>query len=755
MRDLIGPLASILHREKWHYYVRHWFVSLSLWFGLVVASIAFVLAKVGQIHEFYNDLLTSPELDILAVVAALVLALLFSFLLFAMVRAMPEFYDPRNAFEKPPTSAMRVRNASAYLIPLLPWAGLYLGLVEADLVMKPRLVFLEADISTYLSRMAFAKGMVIAAAMALLLLLVGWDVFARNGKPVMQINQKGYMSTNKVMLWGGWFIKLAIICLTVYLLLDPWLGFTDVARSAGHSPWSALGPVATMFAVFIAFFGAIFAIGRLFSSIGASDLVIVFLVFIAASLLFDKRSEIEKRAPGQRIGVPETDCPHKPAKSLANLSQVFKAWFKSRCDRKYYKRKAAAYPVYVIAMQGGGAYAASHAAQFMASLQDANPRFAEHVFAISGVSGGAVGATLFTAINAALPASEKGAQSREFGEGPRAQILRQILTGRHTVPLIAEIPGTLFLKTSRKIGEFLGVRHLFRRADGEIDRAASLRESYIASVRYTLLGKRQKSTSERALAYLNGEMETAWSPRSRIPALILNATSVETGQQIALMPSKLNHLSNHAITPFSQWFDGTPPPITVLDAAIVSARFPGILPAYSNDRAEGRTNLVDGGYADSSGATSAHVLFQKLEKIAKANPRMNVELKLILLVNDTHIIQNNREGTSLVDVLAPVIAMLKVRDLQAQRAVAQIREAFHANKRQNLQLIKLPLSDLGLPLAWGISKITYDAISASIGRPTHCEKSNPDGLKQAVSARDIAGGNSCKIAEILSSLPPS
>ncbi len=57
------------------------------------------------------------------------------------------------------------------------------------------------------------------------------------------------------------------------------------------------------------------------------------------------------------------------------------------------------YPVFIIAAEGGGIYAASAAATMLAILQDAVPEFSEHVFAISGVSGGAIGAAIFRALD--------------------------------------------------------------------------------------------------------------------------------------------------------------------------------------------------------------------------------------------------------------------------------------------------------------------------------------------------------------------
>src|SRR5207249_7499049 len=72
---------------------------------------------------------------------------------------------------------------------------------------------------------------------------------------------------------------------------------------------------------------------------------------------------------------------------------------KSRPDRDKY---SGAYPVYVVAAQGGGIYAAYHTAIFLARMQDICPSFRHHLFAISGVSGGSIGAATFVAALRAL-----------------------------------------------------------------------------------------------------------------------------------------------------------------------------------------------------------------------------------------------------------------------------------------------------------------------------------------------------------------
>ena len=81
-------------------------------------------------------------------------------------------------------------------------------------------------------------------------------------------------------------------------------------------------------------------------------------------------------------------------------------------------------PVYVVATEGGGIRAAYWTAAVLTALQDAAPPFADHVFAISSVSGGSVGATVFTALvadaNRATAVSDCDAMNTRTNRRPSA-----------------------------------------------------------------------------------------------------------------------------------------------------------------------------------------------------------------------------------------------------------------------------------------------------------------------------------------------
>src|SRR6202011_2474241 len=93
------------------------------------------------------------------------------------------------------------------------------------------------------------------------------------------------------------------------------------------------------------------------------------------------------------------------AGSASDLKNQFKDWLDARVDATAYSGRS--YPVFIIAVEGGGIYAASAASLFLAKLEDDNPGFSHHVFAISGVEGGAIGATVFQALMQSKSAPNK------------------------------------------------------------------------------------------------------------------------------------------------------------------------------------------------------------------------------------------------------------------------------------------------------------------------------------------------------------
>jgi len=93
-----------------------------------------------------------------------------------------------------------------------------------------------------------------------------------------------------------------------------------------------------------------------------------------------------------------------PAERAADITADFNDWL---ARRRPDPNKP--YPVFIVAAEGGGVRAAYWAASVLTRLQADDPRFAQHVYAISGVSGGSLGGATFVAL---LQAQKRNALNR-------------------------------------------------------------------------------------------------------------------------------------------------------------------------------------------------------------------------------------------------------------------------------------------------------------------------------------------------------
>ena len=148
-----------------------------------------------------------------------------------------------------------------------------------------------------------------------------------------------------------------------------------------------------------------------------------------------------------------------------------------------------------------------------------------------------------------------------------------------------------------------------------------------------------------------------------------------TGYRVAFAPFSLNKSGDKTLFSLSdpdltkEFVDPnqTGESVSLMFAAVASARFPGILPPFaislkSSDsdvkRSGNRWNFVDGGYADNSGAETALDLYSAL--VDELKNRKDVDLKLILLTSDNPSPAfSNITGTAYGDTVAPIEAILE------------------------------------------------------------------------------------------------
>ncbi len=446
------------------------------------------------------------------------------------------------------------------------------------------------------------------------------------------------------------------------------------------------------------------------------------------------------------------------AQNRGELHDKFNAWWQARKDDhdRNYVRSGRKYPVFIIAAEGGGIYATSAAASFLTEMQDACPSFAQHVFSISAVSGGAIGSALFAALNAGQEL-ESQSKCTEIGAQVSHDQLNQArnaVRNDHLSPALAMIWPDIARKFLSPLLSMIlpsNVQTFVEKALREdFDRSSVLERSFACAFDRggNQLGWQRcadaSTVSDTLSNGLRMPFDRHWSPDKRAPALVLASTWVETGYRAAFAPFPLHAISDKTLMSFysrdrSGDFEVHDASLdrshkrTLVGAAFVSARFPGIEPAW-RIRKPKLWNFVDGGYVDNSGATTALELYQALSKYAEAN-NLGISLHLILMTDaETNPdLSKVPPGTWFNDTVAPVTALLSVRGQLAGRAVRRAIDSLEpfakpeqivgrdSTKQSKVYVVNLQQRTFEFALGWNISNWTDDIVRAMLGAPEFCE----------------------------------
>lgn len=296
---------------------------------------------------------------------------------------------------------------------------------------------------------------------------------------------------------------------------------------------------------------------------------------------------------------------------LDHINRQFAAWLGHRRDLEKFANRP--YPVYIVAAEGGGLYAAAHAAFRLAQIQDHCAAFNEHLFAISSVSGGSVGGALFAATSDALSPQPPTSASVGCGQGSEPsgdayrKMVRSFFHHDFLSPLLA---ATLFPDFLQR---FLPV------AIGPFDRARALERSFEdawANAAREADKKTHKHTFRKSVRFL-------WRADGAVPALMLNSTVVQSGDRVIAAPFNLtDKLATR--DPFVDLevdaLNGDT--VVALSTAVgISARFPYITPPASVTSPTRQMQLVDGGYFENSALITAINIIQSVTAPRRAAPR--------------------------------------------------------------------------------------------------------------------------------------
>ncbi len=444
---------------------------------------------------------------------------------------------------------------------------------------------------------------------------------------------------------------------------------------------------------------------------------------------------------------------------LPGAREALHAWLDSRADKDHYSGKP--YPVFFVTAAGGGMYAAYHAATVLARLQDRCPNFAQHVFSISGVSGGSLGAAVFTGL-AKHRAPNATHQDCLVGPTPIGPLEKKVESYFLGADLLAPVvAATLF-------PDFL--QRFLPLAVGHLDRARALEASLAAA--WTRTETEHAGGNPFAEPFL-----THWDASNPGPALILNATDVEHGYRVVIAPFEvvdLRAIGNiSTITRIVEFHKllGKPPgaamdvfaeDLSLATAVGLSARFPWILPAGRLTNAEHDLRMVDGGYIENSGVETTLDLLRAVQTSYWGTGTHKISVHL-LVISDLGLLET-RAWQGIGEILSPLRTMLSTRTSRGTLAIyraSNFADDCFADKRcnrSNAQFAMFPLNliDYPIPLGWQLSPLSATLVGLHSGYADK-ENSGPAAniLDGAPDPRifgyfNMANESSCAIEKLLS-----
>ena len=390
----------------------------------------------------------------------------------------------------------------------------------------------------------------------------------------------------------------------------------------------------------------------------------------------------------------------------ADVIGYFRAWY-DRAEKN--DGAGTLHPLFIVATEGGGVRAAYWTATVLGGIQDANPSFAPHLFAISGVSGGSLGAAVFDALLA-----EPNPGSFKLKDKADEILGQDFLSPALAAMLYPDL-----------VQRFLPFPIPY------FDRARALEMGWEKAWRDTMHNDR----------FANSFVEL-WPANSPnwMPALFLNGTSVEKGNRIITSNLRLTTVFLDAEDAADKLAEHRLPAtkagchIPLSTAAHMSARFTFVSPA---GRFPDGSHIVDGGYFENSAATTALEIVTRIKDVCAVGGITNVDVKVIMISN------NPRKGSIapakpapepagpkltqpvitsgqfLGELTAPLYAMLNTRDARgtyAQKAIGREQRRFKAGvitapseteQRQpatkDIVYFGLRDTNVPLPLGWMLS----------------------------------------------------
>jgi len=433
----------------------------------------------------------------------------------------------------------------------------------------------------------------------------------------------------------GYFLWFNIICslgLLAYL-----------AAIISYRVSVAFGPLPLVLLAFAVLLG----FGNMITSLSVkSGINFHFIIFLVAAIFTTPENHAVRTAL-----IHERNGDVSIFKKRQNIQQYFNNWMANHPGIDTVKE----YPVYFVLGNGGASRSAYWVASVLGRLEDSSllagkERFSEHVFCLSGTSGGGVGVASFYAL---LKHADKKDHTPAFETSAKEFLRQDFLT--YTL--------------ARMLGpDYFNYIPLINLVIPNRDRVDALEKGFENALDTSHYKVHFDSTYFDQCIAKQGEY-------NGLPVLCINTTRVQDGNPGVVCSIQLDpKLFNKRVDVVDLLPQDTS--IRLSTAAILGARFPYMSPAGRIDQHTRRGTrqhyFVDGGYFDNSGAGVVQEMIRAIVKISDtiSNPLLRArmqKLKIVVL----HI-TNSPQGDINVkpitpfknDLSSPLLTILGAYDMQ-------------------------------------------------------------------------------------------
>ncbi|QDK81266.1 patatin-like phospholipase family protein [Spirosoma sp. KCTC 42546] len=344
---------------------------------------------------------------------------------------------------------------------------------------------------------------------------------------------------------------------------------------------------------------------------------VTFIAIISLIIL----SQFTDNSALQGIDSPLTES------SRPDIEAHFLTWAKKRCPKLDQE-----IPLIIVAAEGGGIRALNWTARSLWSLNNPLPYFNKYLYAISGVSGGSVGASMY---NSYIFDIDRYPELAPYvlNRLTFQQICRDdYVSGLTSAYLFPEVMQTFI---PYPISYFDRTKWLENSWSNGYRRMTKHAIDSVKSFKPNVLYKDGLTTLDNSFLKLwRTKGIKIGEEKFELPSLLLNCTLAETGQKAIVSNLRLDAESFIDVVDVFKYTNQDMP---IKTAASASARFPfvtsgGLIENRIIDKVLQSGHLTDGGYFDNTGIETAVQLLNTLLRVASKN-KIRVRPVIIFIQN--------------------------------------------------------------------------------------------------------------------------